>query len=109
MDNGCFYIRLGTLSLTTCDVSLFPPVLSKLSIDEGGEGDACGKSISQLRKSDVPVNQATMDGFIGFLIFAKRCKLSARKLPPIDRYKERTLESDENARRVFSEIGEEEA
>ena len=74
---GCFYIRLGTLSLTTCDVSLFPPVLSKLSIDEGGEGDACGKSISQLRKSDVPVNQATMDGFIGFLIFAKRCKLPA--------------------------------
>ena len=74
---GCFYIRLGTLSLTTCDVSLFPLSCQNCLLMKGGEGDACGKSISQLRKSDVPVNQATMDGFIGFLIFAKRCKLSA--------------------------------
>ena len=79
----------------------------------GGDAD-CGKSISQRRKSDVPANQATIDGYRrqsegGFLIFAKRCKLSAHKLPPIDRYKEGTLENDENTRRVFSEIVEEEA
>ena len=80
---------------------------------KGGEDARCGKSISQPRKSDVPANQATIDGYRrqsegGFLIFAKRCKLSAHQLPPIDRYKERTLENDENTRRVFSEVGEEE-
>ena len=75
------------ISVTSYDVSLFPPCQNCLLMKGGGDVD-CGKSISQRRKSDVPANQATIDGYRrqsegGFLIFAKRCKLSAHKLPPI--------------------------
>ena len=74
-----------------------------MSIDEpGGGGQACGKSISQRRKSDVPVNQATIDGHrrqpeAVFSTWQKGANYQTAQKLPASKNNSRTLEEDENS------------